>query len=96
MRFARVGRVHERHEHRAELLEVDGLGDVAIEARLDALMVDVTEDVGRESDDGLVLFLIAFLPTSDLLARLVAVLIWHVKVALRGKRVSISSFVTEQ
>lgn len=95
MRFARIRRVHECHEYSAELLEVDGLGDVAIEACVDALLVNVAKNVGGESDDRLVLFLVALLPSSNLLARLIAVLVWHVKVALKKPK-SVCGLIAER
>jgi len=88
MRFRGIGRVHERHEHCAELFEIDGLGEVAVEAGVDALLVDVAEDVGGERDDGLVRLLGAFFPSAQLFARLVAVFVGHVEIALEGVRVS--------
>jgi len=84
MRLRRIRRVHERHEHGAELFEIDGLSEVAIEACVDALLVDVAEDVGGEGDDGLVGLLGTLLPPAQLLARLIAVFIGHVEVALGG------------
>jgi hypothetical protein len=85
MRFLRIRRVHERHEHGTELLEVDRLGEVAVETRFHAFLVDVAEDVCRERDDGLVGLLGAFLPAAEFFARLVAVFVRHVEVALRGR-----------
>jgi len=64
MRLARIARVHERHEHRAQLLEIHRLRDIAVETRVDALLVDVTEDVGRKRDDGQVLELVLLLPAT--------------------------------
>jgi hypothetical protein len=82
MWFARVGRVHERHQHRAEFLEIDRLGEVAIEASVDAFLVDVTEDVGRKRNDGLVRLFGSLLPPAELFAGLVSVFVWHVEIAL--------------
>lgn len=82
MRLGRIGRVHERHEHGAELFEVDGLGEVAVEAGVDALLVDVAEDVGGERDDGLVGLLGFLFPAAQLFAGLVAVFVGHVEIAL--------------
>jgi len=82
MWFARVGWVHKRHQHRAEFLEIDRLGEVAIKAGVDTLLVDVAEDVGRECDDGLVRLLGALLPPAKLFACLVSVFVRHVEVAL--------------
>ena len=84
MRLSRIGGVHERHEHGAELFEVDGLGEVAVEAGVDALLVDVAEDVGGERNDRLVGLLGAFFPSAQLFARLVAVFVGHVEIALEG------------
>lgn len=84
MRLRRIRRVHKRHEHSAELLEIDGLGEVTVEAGVDALLVDVAEDVCREGDDGLVGLLGAFFPPAQLLAGLVAVFVGHVEIALKG------------
>lgn len=75
-------RVEELDHDEAELLEVDGLGDVAVEAGLDALRVDVAENVGGEGDYGHVWVAVRALPPPDLLARLVAVFVGHVQVAL--------------
>lgn len=91
MRLARVRRVHERHEHGAELLEIDRLGDVAVETRVDALLVDIAEDVGGERDYRLVLLAGALLPAPDFLAGLVAVFVGHVQVALWVGRLLICS-----
>ena len=82
VRLGRVARVHERHEYGAELFEVDGLGKVTVETGVDALLVDVAEDVGRKCDDRLVRLLAALLPAADLFAGLVAVFVGHVEVAL--------------
>jgi len=82
MWFRRIGWIHERHEHSAELFEVDGFCEVAVKAGIDTLLVDVAKDVGRERDDGLVRLLGLFLPSAQLFARLVAVLVGHVEIAL--------------
>lgn len=84
MRLRRVRRVHKRHEHSAQLFEIHRLGEVAVEAGVDALLVDVAEDVGGERDDGLVRLLGALFPSAQLFARLVAVFVGHVKIALEG------------
>lgn len=80
--LSRIGRVHESHEHGAELLKIDRLGEVAVETRIDTFLVDVAEDVGRKGDDGLMGLLDAFLPAADFFACLVAVFVRHVEVAL--------------
>lgn len=82
MRLGRIGGIHERHQHRAELFEVDRLGDVAVETGVDTLLVDVAEDVGGKGDDGLMRLLGSFFPAAELFARLVAVFVRHVEVAL--------------
>jgi hypothetical protein len=82
MWFARIRRVHERHQHRAEFLEIDRLGEVAIEASVDTLLVDVAEDVGRKRDDRLVRLFGALLPPAELFAGLVSIFVRHVKIAL--------------
>ena len=82
MRLRGIGRIHERHKHCAELLEIDGLGEVAVEAGVDALLVDVAQDVGGERDDWLVGLLGTLFPSAQLFARLVAVFVRHVKIAL--------------
>jgi len=82
MWFARVRRVHERHQHRAEFLEINRLGEVAIEAGVYTLLVHVAEDVGRECDDRLVRLLGALLPPAELFACLISILVRHVEVAL--------------
>jgi hypothetical protein len=82
MRLLRIRRVHERHEHGTQLLEVDRLGKVAVETRFHAFLVDVAKDVCGKCDDGLVGLLGAFLPAAELFARLVAVFVGHVEVAL--------------
>jgi hypothetical protein len=82
MWFARVGWVHERHQHRAEFLEIDRLGEVAVEAGVDTFLVHVAEDVGRECDDGLVRLFGALLPPAELFARLVSVFVRHVEITL--------------
>jgi hypothetical protein len=82
MRLARIRRVHKRHEHGAKLLEIDRLGKVAVETGLDAFLVDVAKDVGREGNDGLVLLLGALFPAAEFFTCLVAVFVGHVEVAL--------------
>jgi hypothetical protein len=88
MRLRRISRVHERHEHSAELLKIDWLREVAVESSVYTLLVDVAEDVGRKRDDGLMGLIGAFLPSAQLFARLVAVFVGHVEIALRRLRVS--------
>jgi len=85
MWFARVRRVHERHQHRAEFFEIDRLGEVAIEAGVNTLLVDISEDVGRERNDGLMRLFGALLPPAELFAGLVAILVRHVKIALQRR-----------
>jgi hypothetical protein len=88
MRLRGISRIHERHENCAELFEIDGLGQVAVEAGVDALLVDVAQDVCGERDDGLVGLLGAFFPSAQLFARLVTVFVGHVEIALEGIYVS--------
>jgi len=82
MRLRRISRIHERHEHSAELFEIDWFGEVAVETGVDTLLVNVTKHVGRKRDDGLVGLLGAFFPPAQFLACLVAVFVGHVEIAL--------------
>ena len=56
-------------------------GKLAVEARFDALLVHIAEDVGRECDDGEVRELLLTLPSADVFARLISIFVRHVQVA---------------
>ena len=81
-RLCRVARIHVREHDGAELLEVDGLGHIAVEPRVDTLGVNVAEDVCRERDDREIGVFVLLLPFADLAARLIAVFVRHVEIAL--------------
>ena len=73
----------EQIDHDAlELLELDRLRDVGIEADVGALGVYVAEHVGRQRDHGDGPVRVGALPYADLATGLVAVFVGHVEVAL--------------
>jgi len=80
VRFVWIARIHESHQDGAQLLEVHGLRHVAVEASFYALLVNVTQDVGRERDDWQVRVGVLPLPLANLLACLVAVFVRHVQI----------------
>ena len=45
-RFTRIRRVHKRHQDGTQLLEIDRLRHVRVEARVNTLLVDIAQDVG--------------------------------------------------
>jgi hypothetical protein len=75
--FRRVGRVQEFRHDEAELLELDGLRHVRVEAGFDALRVHVAEDVGGKRDYWDTAVSVFLFPTADFFAGLVAVFIRH-------------------
>lgn len=72
-------------ECRGQVDEVDRLGDVVAEARLDALILNVRHDIRRQRDDWHGLEPIRLFPFSNFPAGLVAVLSRHVEITLGGK-----------
>ena len=83
-RSSRIVGIEEVDHDGFELLELDGLGDVRVEADFGALGVDVAEDVGRQSDHGSRWIRVLPFPFADFAAGLVAVFVGHVKIALCG------------
>lgn len=81
-RLGRIGRVQESCHYERELFELDRLRHVRIEAGFYALGVNVTEHVRREGNDGMAAVTVLLLPSSDLLASLIAIFVRHVQVAL--------------
>jgi hypothetical protein len=69
-------------QHISNLLEINGLGNVTAEARLHALGVYITQDVGTESNDWNMVLVLFTLPLKNLFARVVAVLDRHLQVTL--------------
>jgi len=53
---------------------------LTVEARFDALLVHIAEDVGRECDDGQVRTLLLTFPRTDIFARLISIFVRHVQV----------------
>lgn len=81
--LAGVRRIQERQHYGTELLEVDWLGHVAVESCVYALGVNISHDVGGQGHDREIRLFVLLLPLTDLPASLVAVLVRHVKIALR-------------
>lgn len=84
-RFACLGRrdwIEEITHECAEGFEVDGLGDVVAEAGFDTFVEDVGHDVCGEGDDGHPRMFFLLLPSANFATGLVAVFVWHVKIAL--------------
>src|SRR5688572_11223855 len=66
----------------AQIDKVNRLRDVIIEASLHALLLDVTHDVSRESNDGKRRIAIPCFPLADLAAGLIPILARHVEITL--------------
>jgi hypothetical protein len=81
-RFRGIDRIQEFGHDKGQLFELDGLRDVRVEARFHAFRVDVTEDVGRKCNDGYAAVTMFLLPASNFFARLIAVLVRHMQIAL--------------
>jgi hypothetical protein len=84
--FRRIGRIYEFGHDEREFLESDWLRDVGIEASLDALCVDIAENVGGKSNDRVPAVPVFLLPTSDLFAGLIAIFVRHVEIALQDSQ----------
>ena len=84
----RARRIQQPTHRLAQILKVNRLGDVVVEAGLQALVEDVGHDVGGEGDDGHARVGVGGFPGADLAAGLVAVFAGHVEVALWRRWVS--------
>jgi hypothetical protein len=78
-----VGWIQEFGHDQRELFELNWFRHVRIEACVDTFRVNVAQYVGREGNDGLATISVFLLPPPDLFAGLVAVLVWHMQVALQ-------------
>lgn len=75
--LGRILGVEIRRHDVAQLLELDRLGEIRVEAGLFAFLPHVIEDVRGERDDGNVRIVVPLLPCSDVHACLITVFIGH-------------------
>jgi hypothetical protein len=81
-RFRRIGRIQELGHDERELFELDWLRHIRVEARFCALGIDIAKDVGGESNNGHAPVPMFLLPSSDIFARCISVLVRHMQIAL--------------
>lgn len=81
-RLRLVRRIQKLGHDERKLLEFYRLRNIRVEAGVDALCVDVPEDICRKCNDGVSSVSVFLFPSTDLLAGLVAVFVGHVQVAL--------------
>ena len=70
----------------AQFSEHNRLGDIRVEAGVHTLLVNVSEDIGRERYDRHVRELVLTLPASNFATSGITVLDRHVKIALNNER----------